>query len=330
MNADRAKEIVEQFSGKKILVIGDIALDRYVFGNVERLNPEAPVPILHANEERPATGAAGNTAKNAAMLGAKTTLASVVGDDIGAERLQVVAHAEGYTAQFVVDKSRPTIEKIRYLVRNQQMLRVDYEETKEVAGQVEESVIETIEKAASETEAIIVSDYAKGVITQRVAQAVMKISQETGMIVAADVKPSRAAWFAGATFISPNRKEAHEILGFNRFENGGREPQELAAGLQVKMQCDVFVTLSEAGMYVLEKDASEGTHVPQEHVVEVFDVSGAGDTATAVLTLARLSGASAVEAAELANAAGAVVVQKVGAVGLTQKELLSMVAHAHE
>lgn len=330
MELARAREIVEQFSTKRVLVTGDIALDRYVFGNVERLNPEAPVPILHAAEEKQATGAAGNTAKNAAMLGAQTTFVGVVGDDAGAQRLKAAAVAEGYEAQLVVDPDRPTIEKIRYLVRNQQMLRVDWEETKEIAGQIEESVIQAIQAAASEADAIIVSDYAKGVITEKVAQAILQTGKDKGIIVAADVKPSRAGWFSGAAFISPNRKEAHEILGFNRFENGGREPQELARGLQEKMNCDVFVTLSEKGIYVLETGASEGTHVPQEHVVEVFDVSGAGDTAAAVLTLARLSGASAVEAAQLANAAGAVVVQKVGAVGLTQSELLNMIGHSHE
>lgn len=323
LNPTRAKEILDQFSKKKILVVGDVMLDRYVFGNVERLNPEAPVPILHAKEEKYATGGAGNTAKNAAALGAKTTLIGVVGDDQVAVKVIEAASAERYDTKLIVDASRPTVEKIRYLVRGQQMLRVDYEEAGDVAGSMQQAVREKIQKAAEEADAIIVSDYAKGVITQPVAQEIMN----TGRPVMADVKPSRVNWFTRATWLSPNRKEAYEFLGLDQFDNGGMSDEALTAKLSEKFGATIFLTLSAHGIFVVGK--TERAHVPQEHEIEVTDTSGAGDTAAVTIVLAKLAGATDVEAAQLANAAGAVVVSKIGAVAPTPQEVLNMIAHKH-
>lgn len=331
MTPERAKEIIAGFNGKKVLVVGDVVIDHYVYGKVERLNPEAPVPILEAKSEEEMTGGAGNTAKNLAMLGAQAVLVGVAGDDSGCEKLQALAEKEGYLAECIRDGSRPTIRKVRHIVGSQQLLRVDYEEVHNISPEIEEKVIAAITKQVEEggIEAILVSDYAKGTITAAVAKAIMELAKKHEIIVGADIKPSRAPFFVGATFISPNRKEAHEILGFNPHEQGGRPAPELARALREKMQCDVYLTLSADGMYVLAGDGTE-VHVPQEHVVEVFDPSGAGDTSAAAITLARLAGATPQETAEIGNAAGAVVVQKVGSVGLTTDELLSMMTHKHE
>lgn len=323
MNRKRAKEIIDQFADKKILVVGDVMLDRYVFGKVERLNPEAPVPILHVQEEKYATGGAGNTAKNVAALGGKAALVGVVGKDDIAQRLEKAAREEGYEARLVKDRTRPTTEKIRYLVHSQQMLRVDYEKIKDVVDSTQQAVREKIEESAQEADAIIVSDYAKGVITQEIARAILK----TGRPIMADVKPSRAGWFSGVAWLSPNRKEAHEFLGLDQFDNGGISDAELARKLKEKFDSKIFLTLSASGIYVMgDKEA----HVPQDHTVEVADTSGAGDTVAVVLVLAKLAGATDVEAAQLANAAGAVVVSKVGAVGVNQEELLNMITHTHD
>lgn len=303
-------------------------LDRYVYGKVERLNPEAPVPILHAQKEEDATGGAGNTAKNAATLGANATLVSVVGGDRAAERVAEAAKKENYTAVFVSDTSRPSTEKIRYVVNNQQMLRVDYEETRNISSNTEKQVIEKLEKLVSEVDAIIVSDYAKGVVTEAVAKAVMRLVKEKELLIMADVKPSRASWFSDVTWLSPNRKEAFEFLGVDQFDNGGLTDEDLAKKLREKFGATVFLTLSARGMYVLGE--SEAEHVPQEHEIELADTSGAGDTAAATIVLAKLSGATDVEAAQLGNAAGAIVCSKVGAVAVTQEELLNMVTHKHE
>lgn len=326
MNPKRAKEIVSQFAGKRLLVIGDVMLDRYVFGKVERINPEAPVPILEAQDEQYATGGAGNVAKNAATLGAKAVLVSVVGKDVMAQRLQEAMKNEGYAAKLVEDETRPTTEKIRYVVGGQQMLRVDYEERQHAAGAVEEGLIEKIKESARECDAIIVSDYAKGVITQAVADVIMTLRQAQGdrpLPVMADMKPSRAAYFKGVTWISPNHKEAHEFLGIEHTKKDDMTDAELAEKLRAAFGATVFLTLGAAGMYVLGKESGE--LVPQVHKIEVADTSGCGDTAAVAIVLAKLSGATDVEAAELGNAAGAIVASRVGAVGVTPEGLLEMV-----
>ncbi len=330
MQSERLKEIIGQFSGKRLLVVGDVVIDKYVFGKVERLNPEAPVPILHAEETKYATGGAGNTAKNAAMLGAPTTLISVVGDDERARDLEKAAETEGYTTRFVSDASRPTIEKTRFLVGSQQLLRVDHEEVHDIDGDIAKQVVAAIEEYAGKVDAIIVSDYAKGVITQKVAEAIMAAMKQYNLLVMADVKPSRASYFTGVTLMSPNRKEAHEYLGLNQYENGGRKPEELAAAVSESFDTTVFLTLSDQGMYVLEKNG-QGTHLPVEYVRadEVLDPSGCGDTAAVALTLSKLSGASNIEAGDIANGAGATVARKIGSTGLTQKELLHTMTQHH-
>lgn len=328
MQAQRLNELVDRFKDYRVLVVGDVMLDRYVFGKVERLNPEAPVPILHAKSEKRSTGGAGNTAKNAAMLGAETVLISVVGVDRIAQEVEQAARDEGYQAILITDESRPTIEKKRYNVGSQQMLRVDYEETHNISVPTEANVIAAIKQIAPSVDAIIVSDYAKGMLTEAVAHAIMDVMREHKLPVMADVKPSHINYFTGVTWISPNRKEAHEYLGLNQHLQGGRSKEELAAMLFDSFATNVFLTLSDEGMYILAKGQTS-VHVPQVHVIEVADTSGCGDTAAVALTLAKIAGASDIEAAQLGNAAGAVNASKVGAMGVTTKELVSMIIAHH-
>ena len=325
IESKRVDSLIKEFSRQRVLVIGDVVLDRYVVGAVERINPEAPVPVLHAKNESFSTGAAGNTAKNAASLGATAVLLSVVGDDSSAEDVRTAATSEGYEARLVTDPGRPTIEKKRYLVNGQQMLRVDYEDRHEISGAVEQELITAIAQAAPDTDFIIVSDYAKGAVTQKVAAAIMAAAKQHNVPVMADVKPSRVSYFKGATLVSPNRKEAHEYLGLNEQDNGGLSDEELAARLQDTLTVGVFLTLSSEGFFVLNEDA--GVHVPQVHKIEVADTSGCGDTAAVAVCLAKLAGASDVEAAVLGNAAGAVNATKMGAQAITPEELQHMVVH---
>lgn len=329
MSQESLLKIVDSFKDQRVVVIGDVFIDHYIRGVVERLNPEAPVPILHAQEESETTGGAGNTAKNAAGLGATTTLISVVGDDEARHRIEEAATHEGYEAKLIQDASRPTIRKVRYLAGGQQLLRVDYEKVHDISDQVEDQLLALItEVVTPECGAIIVSDYAKGVITARVAETIMSLAATHHIMVGADVKPSRAAFFKDATLISPNLKEAHEYLGLNPLEHHGQQPETLALQLSEKMRATVFLTLGAAGMYIYTKEG-KGMHIPQEHVVEVFDVSGAGDTAIAALTLALRAGATPEEAALIGNAAGAVVVGKIGSVAITPVELKNMLMHQH-
>lgn len=299
-------------------------LDRYVFGKVERINPEAPVPILEAQDEQYATGGAGNVAKNATTLGARAMLVSVIGSDASATRLREAIGQEGYEAELVVDAMRPTTEKIRYVVGGQQMLRVDYEERQHAAGGVESELIAKIQQALGSVEAVLVSDYAKGTVTQAVAQAIMAGARERSIPIMADMKPSRAAYFQGVTWISPNHKEAHEFLGIEHTVKDDMTDAVLAEKLQQAFGATVFLTLSAKGMYVLGKEGPPAL-VSQVHTVEVADTSGCGDTAAVTIVLAKLAGATDVEAAELGNAAGAIVASRVGAVGVTPDELLEMI-----
>lgn len=323
MNQQRAQEIINNFPSQRILVVGDVVLDQYIRGTVERINPEAPVPILHAHRETQQSGGAGNTAKNVAALGAHATLLGVCGQDDTARSLTAAIKKEGYTAGLIEDDSRPTTRKIRYIASSQQMLRVDYEETHELSSAHESALCNAIIKQAKSADGIIVSDYDKGVITLRVAETIMSMAGEHNLPVAVDAKPAHAPWFAGATFISPNLKEARTFLGLDPFGHDQNDWQELAAQLHTKMKTNVFMTLSAEGIFIVT-DKVTGKHVAQDHHVEVADTSGAGDTATAVLLLALLSGATEVESAELANAAGAVVVGKLGAVGVTLEDMLAM------
>lgn len=330
LQIDRVVALTRQFSNRRLLVVGDVMIDRYIFGRVERLNPEAPVPILHAKSDQRATGGAGNTAKNAAALGANATLISVTGIGPGRESVEEAARAEGYRAILIGDPDRPTIEKTRFIVGSQQMLRVDYEETHDISGRVETEVVAAIKEAAQQTDAIVVSDYAKGFLTEAVAKAVLEASRCNRLPVMADVKPSRIGYFKGVTYISPNRKEAHEYLGLNQHLQGGKSREELAFRLRETFNTNVFITLSEDGMYVLSLGAGEGVHVPQLHQVAVADTSGCGDTAAVAITLAKLCGASDSEAAQIGNAAGAVIATKIGAVALSQQELTDALVHIRE
>lgn len=329
LSDNRAKQLVDAFAQQHVLVVGDAMLDRYISGRVERLNPEAPVPVLHVKNETAATGGAGNTAKNVAALGARATLVSVAGADQTARRIKDQAAAEAYEAVLIQDPARPSTEKRRYVVASQQMLRVDHEETHDIAAETENGVIAAIKEHSALAHAIIVSDYAKGVITQKVAESIIEAARTHRLPIMADVKPSHIDYFTGATYISPNRKEAHEYLGLNQHVQGGRSREELAAMLFDSFKTNVFLTLSEEGMFLLTSD-TPGVHVPQEHIIQVADTSGCGDTAAVAITLAKLAGATDVEAAQLGNAAGAIVAQKPGAVAVKADELLAMITHRHE
>ncbi|MCH8748819.1 SIS domain-containing protein [Patescibacteria group bacterium] len=321
MSMDRIEELVGTFASKKVLIIGDVMIDHYMEGTVDRINPEAPVPILKVKRHRDMTGGAGNTAKNVAALGAVTHLVSVVGKDDNRKIVEGAAKAEGYTTWLIEDGSRPTIRKERYLVNNQQLLRIDREETHDIDEEIAGQVVDQMQQIVADgIDGIIVSDYAKGVITEKVARSIMKLAKKYKIPVAADVKPSRIEFFADVTFVSPNVKEAHEYLGLNSLEQGGKSPEQLGQMIYERWQLPSFITLGAQGVYAYISPQKH-YHVPQSHAVEVADVSGAGDTAIAAQMLAKLSGATAQEIALISNAAGAVVVQKSGSVGISPEEL---------
>lgn len=321
------KKYIHNFSDKRVLIVGDVVLDEYVHGTVQRLNPESTAPLLQAEKEDAMTGGAGNVAKNLAQLGAEATLISVIGEDTTSEKIAFHAQKEGYAAHFLSDNSRPTIRKIRFYKGIEQLLRVDYEKIHDISAAVEDQVIAAIDATITKgIDAVIISDYAKGVVTRRIAEHLLKVSYKKH-VLAADVKPSRAPFITGAHIISPNLKEARQFLGLA--EDDATPPLVLAEKLHQKIGGEVYITLGADGIAYYVSEQEKGL-APQEHVVQVFDVSGAGDTVISVLVLARLGGASALEASQLGNAAGAVVVSKVGSVGISAQELSDMIFHHHE
>lgn len=323
MTASRAGEILARFEGQRLLVVGDAMLDRYIFGTVERISPEAPVPILHAREASARAGGAGNTAQNAVGLGASVRLLTVLGADAVGEELAGLIR-NGNVEPFVVrDASRPTVEKMRFLKQGHQLLRVDREDGRPLSSDIESDVLERAEQALPGVSAIIVSDYAKGTITPLLGRTLVERARSASIPLAADVKPANARSLRGATLMSPNLREARSLVAVQSREHDS--PEAIATEVAGIFDTDVYLTLAAEGIYVHCRSGECGL-VPQVHARDVADVSGAGDTAIAVITLALLSGATPLEAAELANAAAAVVVAKIGAVGLTCDELLS--AHA--
>lgn len=329
MDSARIQQLVNGFADHKLLVVGDVMLDHYTHGTVERLNPEAPVALLQVDREEARSGGAGNAAKSAAALEVPTILVSVVGEDSLGTKIEEVAASEQYMTRFLHTRGRQSIQKNRYLAGNQQLLRVDYEKVQPVSRAEEDELLKMVAEELDEgVTGVIISDYAKGVVTPRVAKKIIQLCKERKLPVAADVKPERAKDIVGATLISPNVREAHSFLKMETVSHDIPAIGSLASALHKKLSTDVFITLGAQGMYVATGSGVH-THVPQEHVVDVFDVSGAGDTAIVLLLLSRLAGADATEAARVANAGGAVVVGKVGSVGLRKQELIDMLVHRH-
>jgi D-beta-D-heptose 7-phosphate kinase/D-beta-D-heptose 1-phosphate adenosyltransferase len=330
MDSSRIQQLIHRFDDQKILVVGDVMLDHYTHGSVERLNPEAPVALLHVDREEARSGGAGNVAKSAAALEVPTVLVSVVGEDSLGARIEEVAASERYMTRFLHTSGRQSIQKNRYFAGNQQLLRVDYERVQDLSRPEEDELLTMVEEELNEgVTGVIISDYAKGVVTARVAKQIIQLCTQKKLRVAADVKPERAYDIAGVTLISPNLREAHSFLKMEQISHDIPAIGMLASKLHKELATDVFITMGAQGMCVAT-GSGKGLHVPQEHVVDVFDVSGAGDTAIVLLLLSYLAGADAQEAARVANAGGAVVVGKVGSVGLRRRELLDMLVHRHQ
>lgn len=328
ITCERAMALIEAFAGKCILVVGDVMLDHYVEGKIDRVNPEASVPLLDVEKTESRSGGAGNVAKNVAALGARAVVVGVVGSDQTAEELRAAAKHEGYDPRFIVDKSRPTTRKMRFLTATQPLLRVDHEERRDVDQAIEDELIAVGRRFIPDrVDGIIISDYAKGVVTERVGKEIVQLANNRQIPVAGDAKPARLSFVKGATLVSPNLKEAHEFAAL--YDQKELEIEALAKWISEKLDTTACITLGADGMYVQEGSGA-GAHILQEHRKEVFDVSGAGDTAITALLLARLAGATFTEAATLANAAGAVAVSQVGSVGVKADELRDMICHQHE
>jgi rfaE bifunctional protein kinase chain/domain len=316
------------------LVVGDVMIDRFIVGRVTRISPEAPVPIVRFESEYVRLGGAANVAHNLAVLGARASLVGIVGDDAAGRTLLAQLTAAGVNGDgLVVDRGRPTTEKVRVVTeRNQQVARIDYEQDTDASGAVERAVVDAVERTASDARALLVSDYLKGAITRPVIEALLRARSATGSTSASlsgerpplivDPKIPHLSCYAGATIVTPNHHEA-EVATHIRIRNDD-DAHQAARAFRDRARCEaVLITRGEHGMW-LSEPAGEGSIAAVAR--EVADVTGAGDTVVATLALALAAGATMTEAAMLANQAAGIVVGKFGPSTVTREELLAATA----
>lgn len=326
MNAlpvERLAEILEDARSKRVLVVGDVMLDRYLRGSVDRISPEAPVPILRVTDEYTALGGAANVAANVVALGASCRIVGCVGDDDGARDLIRQLDDLGVlTEGLVTVPGRPTTVKTRVMARRQQIVRVDREVDSDLDAPVASELSRVVRKAMTDANSVALEDYNKGVFTSEVIRTTLDSAAESGIPSVADPKRWRFFEYAGATVFKPNARELEEALG------EPLQPRDSAwmESIRTRLRCDnLLLTLGEAGM-ALQEAAGTIVHVPAV-ARAIYDVSGAGDTVTAAIAVALATGASPRDAAVLANHAAAVVVGKVGVQPASSEEVLDQARH---
>ncbi len=320
ISRDRVVSLLRSFKNKKILVIGDVMLDRYLWGQVSRLSPEAPVPIVEIEEEYSRLGGAANVGGNLKALGAVPYLLGVIGDDpAGSELMRLVTEQSFPADGLIRDPGRPTTVKTRVIAHSQHVVRTDRESKDAVSQATMGHVKEAIAKLLPEVDAVIFEDYNKGLISEDLIKFVIPEANSRKTIVTVDPKFDHFFAYKGATVFKPNRRETEGILG-ERLDS--REKiAEAARSLHERLKCDcVLITLGEDGM-VLHTGAGDSKFIPTR-ARKVSDVSGAGDTTIATLTVALAAGASYEEAATLANHAAGIVCGEVGIVPIGPDRLM--------
>jgi rfaE bifunctional protein kinase chain/domain len=310
---------VKTLKGKKALIVGDLMLDEYIWGNIKRISPEAPVPIVEIQNRTHVCGGAGNVAVNLASLEATVFLQGIVGDDAEAKKVFELLQETGIEGRSVIsDKGRPTSTKVRIIAQGRQVARLDSECESAISEEQQNFLISRVEETIQCCDVAVLSDYAKGVLTPAVCQKVIAVARTHAKPVVVDPKGIEWTKYRGSTVVTPNVKEAeavwgHKIGNENDLREAGFFLVEILGGVSI------IITLGSLGMRVFSH-GSESFHIPAT-AQNVFDVTGAGDTVVAVLALALASGYSLVEAARLANAGAGVVVGKIGTASLTAVEL---------
>jgi rfaE bifunctional protein kinase chain/domain len=320
------QHLFENFRNKKILVIGDVMLDRYMIGNVQRISPEAPVPVVELSKEEDRLGGAANVALNIISLGAKVVLASVVGDDEYGKRIIDLCSQNKIESKTILQlKSRPTTVKTRILGNKQQLLRVDYE-TKEYLDEEEENLFlnHILSSITNEFDAVIFEDYNKGLLTEKIIQELIAACQKNNIATTVDPKLKNFFAYKGVTLFKPNLKELREGTGNSINFPAEKSSFESALNLLNEQLNNTytFVTLSENGVAITDHNSIDYIDA---HIRNISDVSGAGDTVIAVATLCLCSGCSMKEIAQISNLAGGLVCEKTGVVSIEANELIEEV-----
>jgi len=317
----RAEELTGKFEGRRLIVLGDVMLDEFIWGKVRRISPEAPVPVVEIERETVALGGAGNVTSNLAALGAQPLQLGVVGADPDADRLRAAFEKLGAPSYgLVVDGERPTTLKTRIIAQHQQVVRADRESRIPLRSETEDELAEMFKNEVQSADALVISDYGKGLLTPRLLKSVLQIARDRAIPVVLDPKSRTFTHYQPVTVITPNHHEAAEAAGVDI----DGETAVVNAGRLILGSIDcraVLITRGEEGMSLFTRDG-QVTHIPTV-AREVYDVTGAGDTVLATLGLALVAGASLEEAAILANHAAGVVVGKLGTATVSRDELLT-------
>jgi rfaE bifunctional protein kinase chain/domain len=317
----RAVALLRSMRERRVLVLGDVMLDEFVWGRVSRISPEAPVPVVQVTGQSFHLGGAGNVAASVRSLGAGAVLAGVVGEDAAGRSVREALAAAGVDSRLVeVGGDRPTTVKTRIVAHGQQVVRADREDTADVPARAQAALVECVRRELPSCGALVISDYQKGVVTASLLKRVLPLAKRRGVPVLVDPKVRHFRLYRGASVVTPNQLEAEQATGLRL-----RTPSEvIAAGRRILslLGCRaVLVTRGEHGMSLFERGRPP-LHVPTA-AREVFDVTGAGDSVIATMALAMAAGATLPEAAVLANCAAGVVVGKVGTAQASPDEVLA-------
>ncbi len=321
MDISLLKEIMSKFSSSQILVIGDLMIDEYLWGNVDRISPEAPIQVVDVKRENRTLGGAGNVIANLVSLGCKVDAAGVIGDDQEAEWIISEMNNMKVGHEFIInDQNRPTTKKTRVIAINQQVVRIDRETRRPIASEKGEALFSCIKKGIKRWQAIILSDYGKGILTLPLLKNIISLCREKGIMVIVDPKGRDLSRYKGATIMTPNKKEA--LLGMGLENEEAPDIKEIGQRMLKELDLQgLVITLGAEGMSIFLP--GKPPKLIPARAREVYDVSGAGDTVVASITLSLASGAELVQAGEIANLAAGIVVGKIGTATVTQQEILA-------
>ena len=325
---DNIKNNYDRIKEQKIIVVGDIGLDEYIWGEVDRVSPEAPVPVVDVTHEDIRIGLAGNVAQNIRSLGGEPVLIGVVGEDAGADSLKAELEKVGVSGDYLIsEKDRPTTRKIRVISGNHHIVRVDYELKKFLKPETEQKLLAKIKTEIAGSSSLIIEDYAKGVLSESVIKEIISICHEAGKEVLVDPHLSTPPeHYQGADLLTPNLLEASELskISFKKLDATEQTLFEVAESLIDIWKCkELVITRGKDGMSLFSGSKDSVTHMPT-FAKQVFDVTGAGDTVIAALALARSAGFSLEESCVMGNLAAGTVVAKVGCVPCTEQDMMEI------
>lgn len=318
---ERLKNLILNFKDKKVLVVGDIMLDASIEGNVARISPEAPVPVLNIIKESFSAGGAANVAVDISNLSGKVFLCGIAGNDEAKDNLMALLKKYNIVNDgIIMDETKPTIIKERILSKNNQIIRIDYEDVEDISAEIEMKLLQYIQRIIPSVDVIVISDFAKGTVTRKLAGEIINLANRYRKIVISDFKPINTFYYEKINLATINQEELSTIVNAKIEDEASLK--DAMKRLSVKLQSDVLVTRAEKGIALYEKNGSFSI-IPGKKI-EVFDISGAGDAVTATTTLALAAGATLKEAAILANYAGSTVVTKHGISSISINEILGL------